>query len=107
MRVPHICLGTLAGKFSGGKYRHWRLGRCRAIVAELERAGSWDGPDQNCRPPTFLSQPERITIERAVQIYLDELERTITTGTYRKPGICLNDFRDFPMPRVMPSSTSG
>ena len=93
---PIFASGTLSGKQRRQRTGAWEWDAARAIAAEWEGAGSWDGIKPEIPPPSIpVSQPERTTIERAVQIYLDERSEAVTTGTYRKARYLLNDFKRF------------
>jgi integrase len=93
---PIFASGTLSGKQRRQRTGAWEWDAARSIAAEWERAGSWSGIKPEPPTPSIpVSQPERITVERAVQIFLDERSEAVATGTHRKARYLLNAFKRF------------
>src|SRR5437879_4773813 len=86
----------------GGKYRRKYTGstdwaEAKIVAAEWEKAGYWDGeiPALPVAVPQ-ASAPTRITIDRAVKAFLDELRESAAWATHKKYRLLLdNKFRKF------------
>jgi len=85
--------GTIAGKFRRRYTGTTTWEDAKAVAIEWEKAGSWDG--EVTPPPPPVAQPHRVTIERAVKAFLDELHETAASATYKKYRLLLNKFIEF------------
>ncbi len=67
----------------------------KAIAAEWERVGSWNG---EIRPPISIPEDPKwphVSIERAVKEFLEELRETAAVATHKKYRLLLNRFKKF------------
>jgi hypothetical protein len=67
----------------------------KAVAAEWEKAGSWDGEVTMVEPPPEPTQPHRADIERAVTAFLAELQETAAFATHKKYRLLLTKFNEF------------
>jgi hypothetical protein len=99
---PIFASATLSGKQRRQRTGAWEWDAARAIAGEWEQAGSWDGIRPEPSPPSIsVSQPERTTIDRAVQIFLDERGEAVSTATHRKARYLLNALKRFSENKAM------
>jgi integrase len=86
--------GTLDGRFNRKQTGKSDWDEAKAVAAQWEATGSWSGavpePPQPVRadehPP---GTPNRITIERAVKVFLAELQETAAFTTHKKYRLLL------------------
>jgi integrase len=92
---PIFASGTLQGKFRRQTTGQWEWTPAKAVVAELDKLGSWNGEviAPQALPETTVSQ--RVTIERAVKTFLAELQETIAAGTHKKYRLLLTKLKEF------------
>jgi integrase len=87
--------GTLAGKFSRKQTGKALWDEAKAVAAEWEKAGSWDGEVTVAEPLPEAAQPHRAPIERAVTAFLAELQETAAFATHKKYRLLLTKFKEF------------
>ena len=87
--------GTLAGKFSRKQTGKALWDEAKAVAAEWEKAGSWDGEVTVPEPLPEAAQPHRAAIERAVTAFLAELQETAAFATHKKYRLLLTKFKEF------------
>jgi integrase len=80
--------GTLDGKFRRKCTGKSAWDDAKAVAAEWEKARSWDGEIVLPLAPE-VSQAGRVTIERAVKLFLDELQETAAFATHKKYRLLL------------------
>jgi hypothetical protein len=91
---PIFASGTLQGKFRRQTTGQWEWTPAKAVVAELDKLGSWNG---EVIAPQALSEttvPQRVTVERVVKT-LAELQETIAAGTHKKYRLLLTKLKEF------------
>jgi integrase len=82
--IIHVS-GTLGGTFSRKQTGKWQWDDAKAIAAELERAGRWDGVVTPPQPAVVQTNPDRVTILDATKSFLAKCEgRNIAKDTLRK-----------------------
>jgi hypothetical protein len=69
---PIFASGTLAGRFRRQSTGTWEWDTAKALLAALEKAGSWDAqkPKPSQPPIAAASDPRRITILEATEAYM-------------------------------------
>jgi integrase len=87
--------GTLGGKFNRKQTGKSDWDEAKAVVALWETAGSWDGEAIVPEPLPETAQPHRVTIERAVKAFLDELQETAAFATHKKYRLLLTKLIEF------------
>lgn len=87
--------GTIAGNFKRKYTGKTAWDDARAVAAEWQKSGSWDGEVILPEPLLEPTQPSRITIERAVKAFLDELQETAAFATHKKYRLLLAKFKEF------------
>jgi integrase len=92
---PIFASGTLQGKFRRQTTGQWEWTPAKAVVAELDKLGSWNGEviAPQALPETTAQQ--RVTVERAVKTFLAELQETIAAGTHKKYRLLLTKLKEF------------
>jgi integrase/recombinase XerD len=82
---PIYASGTLAGKFKRKNTERDNWGDAKAMAAQFDAAGNWDGK-LNAPPPEPIatSVTARMTIERAVSVFLSEHGEMLAPNTLRK-----------------------
>jgi site-specific recombinase XerD len=96
---PIFVSGTLARSFKRQTTGQWEWEPARRVAAELEKAASWTAPIPPPEPLHEPSAPRRVTVERAVTVFLAELQETIAAGTFKKYRLLLTKFREFSVAR--------
>jgi site-specific recombinase XerD len=71
------------------------MGRCRAIAASIEAAGSWEGEIVPKAEPLPEPDPHRCPITQATKAYLDELQETAAFATHKKYRLLMARFVKF------------
>ena len=87
--------GTLSGKFKRRYTGKTNWDDAKAVAAEWEKAGSWDGEVTAPEPLPQPAQPHRVTIARAVKTFLAELHETLAFATHKKYRLLLKRFVEF------------
>jgi hypothetical protein len=82
--------GTLGGKFKRKSTGKNAWDEARALLAEWEKARSWEGEVVLPPPACDTDQPKRVSIERATKTFLDELWETAAFATHKKYRLLLN-----------------
>ena len=67
----------------------------KAVVAEWEKAGSWNGQVTIADPLPATITPRRVTVEHAVATFLAELHEAIALSTHKKYRLLLTKFKEF------------
>src|SRR5580692_9440348 len=91
--------GTLGGKFSRKQTSKAVWDEAKAVAAEWEKVGSWNGEIELPEPLPEPMQPHRATIERAVPAFLAELQETAAFATHKKYRLLLTSFKGFSIQR--------
>jgi integrase len=84
---PIFASGVLARRFKRRQTGRFTWDEAKAVVADWERADSWDGPQPISEQTTSRSNPQNgagITVERAVEAYLAEHKKHSSENTVRK-----------------------
>ena len=92
--VIHVS-GTIAGKFNRKQTGATQWEQAKAIADEWVKAGSWDGETLPPEPLPEPAQARRVTIERAVKAFLDELQETAAFATHKKYRLLLTKLIEF------------
>jgi site-specific recombinase XerC len=71
----------------------------KAVAAEWEKSGSWNGEVVVPEPLPEPTQPHRVTVERAVTAFLLELNETAAFATHKKYRLLLIKFKEFSIVR--------
>jgi integrase len=87
--------GTLGGKFNRKQTGKSDWEEAKAVAAEWEKATSWNGEITLPEPLPELTQPSRVTIERAVKAFLAELQQTAALATHKKYRLLLTKLKEF------------
>src|SRR5216683_7750259 len=74
---PIFASGTLQGKFRRQTTGQWEWTPAKAVVAELDKLGSWNGEVIAPQALPVTTVPQRVTVERAVKTFLAEVRETI------------------------------
>lgn len=82
--------GTLGGKFNRRNTGKSDWDEAKAIVSAWEAAGRWDG-EAALPPPVVPELPARITLERAVSVFL--AEHSAAANTQKKYRLLLNKLK--------------
>jgi hypothetical protein len=91
---PIFASGTLQRKFRRQTTGQWEWTPARAVVAEMEKNGSWGG-EVRISEPLPESKPRRITVEHAVKAFLAELQETAAFATHKKYRLLLTKMIEF------------
>jgi hypothetical protein len=84
--------GTLSGTFKRRYTGKTNWDEAKAVAAEWEKAGSWDGETAVPEPLPRPAEPHRVTIDRAVKAFLAELHETLAFATHKKYRLLLKRF---------------
>src|ERR1700693_3054329 len=87
--------GTLAGTFSRKQTGKSDWDDAKAVAAEWEKAGCWNGQIPIPHPLPAANTPPRVTVEYAVATFLAELHGAIALSTHKKYRLLLNKFKEF------------
>lgn len=91
---PIFVSGTLDRRFHRRSTAYWDWADARAVSAQLEAAGSWDGQVEAPTPPQSEPQSSpKITIDRAVSAFIREREEVSALNTLRKNRFVLNGLK--------------
>jgi len=97
---PIFVSGTLRGKFRRETTGEWEWEPAKAVVAALERNGTWGKVEPApLAAPASETGPKRIAIDHAVKVFLAELQETIAAGTHKKYRLLLTKFKEFSIAR--------
>ena len=99
---PIFLSGTLQGCFKRHNSGRWEWESAKALAGQFEVAGSWNGSNQSAAPaaqladPSNDSQPARIAIADAVQVFLTNRQGAkIAAATLRKYRTFTKQLADF------------
>ena len=92
---PIFASGTLQGKFRRQTTGQWEWIPAKAVVAELDKAGAWGSQIIHPEPLPEVTKARRVTVERAVEAFLDELRETAAFATHKKYRLLLTKMKDF------------
>ena len=92
---PIFASGTLQGKFKRQTTGQWEWTPAKAVVAELEKAGSWGGQVMIPEPLPEFTKPHRATVAHAVKAFLAELQETAAFATHKKYRLLLTKMVEF------------
>jgi integrase/recombinase XerC len=92
---PIYASGTIGGKFKRKNTERVEWSHAKGVVAEWEKAPSWDGAPPLERPAPPERQPSRITIDRALTTFFHEFQQTAAPATQKKYRLMLGNFRKF------------
>ena len=90
--------GTLGGKFNRRQTGKTDWGEAKALVALWEKANSWDGQNKIEEPvslPDANSEPERISVARAIAAFTAEFEEYAAFATQKKYKRLLKQLQSF------------
>jgi hypothetical protein len=92
---PIFASGTLQGKFKRQTTGQWEWTPAKAVVAELDKARSWDGQVTLPEPLPETTKAHRVTVEHAVKAFLAELQETAAFATHKKYRLLLTKMIEF------------
>ena len=92
---PIFASGTLQGKFKRQTTGQWEWTPAKAVVAELEKVGSWGGQVMIPEPLPEFTKPHRATVAHAVKAFLAELQETAAFATHKKYRLLLTKMVEF------------
>jgi hypothetical protein len=98
---PIYASGTLGGQFKRKNTERSTWDEAKAVVRAWEDAQSWDGPApksdviQVSEPAVPSPNSGRITIERAIDVFMSEYRETAAAATLKKYGLLFKKVRAF------------
>jgi integrase len=99
---PIFVSGTLQGYFKRHNSGQWESESAKAIMGQLELAGSWNGSNQPSAPPAPLGEPAhdstrpRIALADAIEVFLTHKQGAkIAAATLRKYRTFTKQLADF------------
>jgi integrase len=92
---PIFASGTLSGRAGRRSTGRWEWSDAKAVAERWDQAGVWDEapPPQPSAPEP--ASPQRVTVERAIKAFLDELEETAAFATHKKYRLLLTKMIEF------------
>ncbi|MGB6946126.1 MAG: tyrosine-type recombinase/integrase [Bryobacteraceae bacterium] len=92
---PVFVSGSLSKTFRRQSTGRWQWEEARAVAAQLEKAGKWDGSTPLPSNPTEAPSQPRVAIERAIKAYTAEYEEHAALNTQKKYRLLLAKLRTF------------